>query len=160
MGGNIGITSTPGQGSTFWFTAQLSCATPREQPLPAPDRFLSGLRVLIVDDHATNRFILHTHLTAWGAEVIEADSGAAALLLLTQAANERSPFALAILDIHMPDMDGFMLAQAIKSNPIICGITLVASVPWIATLTAARRSHWDFPRGCRNQPVNPCCGTV
>ena len=72
--------------------------------------------MLVVDDHATNRFILHNQLTAWGAEVIEADSGAAALLLLTQATNERSPFALAILDINMPDMDGFMLAQAIKST--------------------------------------------
>ena len=126
MGGDIGITSTPGQGSTFWFTAQFGCAAPREQPLPTHNRFLSGLRVLVVDDHATNRFILHNQLTAWGAEVIEADSGAAALVLLTQAANERSPFDLAILDIHMPDMDGIMLAQAIKSNPVICGIPLVA----------------------------------
>ena len=139
---------------------QLGCAASGDNPLPTHNRFLRDLRVLVVDDNATNRFILRTQLTAWGAESVDVDTGAAALALLTQAANERSPFGLAILDIHMPDMDGFMLAQAIKSNPIICGITLVASVPWIATLTAARRSHWDFPRGCRNQPVNPCCGTV
>ena len=126
MGGDVGITSIPDHGSTLWFTVQLGCATPREQPLPTPDRFLSGLRVLIVDDHATNRFILHTHLTAWGAEAIDADGGAAALTLLTQAANARSPFALAILDIHMPDMDGIMLAQAIKADPAIRGVTLLA----------------------------------
>ncbi len=126
MGGDIGITSTPGQGSTFWFTSQFGCAVPREHPLPQYNRFLSGLRVLVVDDNATNRFILHSQLTSWGAESVDADSGAAALGLLTQAANERSPFGLAILDIHMPDMDGFMLAQAIKSDPVICGITLVA----------------------------------
>ena len=126
MGGDIGITSTPGQGSTFWFTAQFSCAAPRDNPLPTHNRFLSGLRVLVVDDHATNRFILNSQLTSWGAESVDVDTGAAALVLLTQAANERSPFGLAILDIHMPDMDGFMLAQAIKANPVICGITLVA----------------------------------
>ena len=126
MGGDVGITSTPGHGSTFWFTVQLGCATPREQPLPTPDRFLNGLRVLIVDDHATNRFILHTHLTAWGAEAIDADTGATALTVLTQAAHERRPFDLAILDIHMPDMDGFMLAQAIKADPAIRGVTLLA----------------------------------
>ena len=126
MGGDVGIISTPGQGSTFWFTVQLGCAPPREQPLPTPDRFLSGQRVLIVDDHATNRFILHTQLTAWGADAIDADTGATALTLLTQAAHARRPFDLAILDIHMPDMDGFMLAQAIKADPAIHGISLVA----------------------------------
>jgi signal transduction histidine kinase/DNA-binding response OmpR family regulator/HPt (histidine-containing phosphotransfer) domain-containing protein len=126
MGGDVGITSTPGQGSTFWFTVQLDCAPPRAHPVPTPDRFLAGLRVLIVDDNATNRFILHTHLTAWGAEAIDTDTGAAALALLTQAIHEHRPFDLAILDIHMPDMDGFMLAQAIKSNPAIREISLVA----------------------------------
>ena len=126
MGGDIGITSTPGQGSTFWFTAQFGCAASRDNSLPTHNRSLNGLRVLVVDDNATNRFILKSQLTSWGAESIDVDTGAAALVLLTQAANERSPFSLAILDIHMPDMDGFMLAQAIKSNPVICGITLVA----------------------------------
>ncbi|THI91967.1 MAG: response regulator [Nitrospira sp. CG24A] len=126
MGGEVGITSTPGHGSTFWFTMQLGCAPPRQTPLPTPVRFLSGQRVLIVDDHATNRFILHTQLTAWGAETMDADTGAAALDLLRQAAHAHRPFDLAILDIHMPDMDGIMLAQAIKADPAIHGISLVA----------------------------------
>ena len=126
MGGEVGITSTPGQGSTFWFTVQLDCAMPRKQSLPTSDRFLSGLRVLIVDDNATNRFILHSHLTTWGAEAISAASGDEALDLLTQAANAQNPFVLAILDIHMPDMDGIMLAQAIKADPATHGVTLFA----------------------------------
>jgi two-component system sensor histidine kinase/response regulator len=126
MGGDVGISSTPGQGSTFWFTVQLGCAPPRKNSQPAHDQFLRGTRVLVVDDHATNRFILHTQLTAWGAEAIDVDTGATALDLLTQAAHERRPFDLAILDIHMPDMDGIMLAQAIKADPALRGITLVA----------------------------------
>ena len=126
MGGDLGIISTPGQGSTFWFTVQLGCVPPRKDSQPVHDQFLRGTRVLVVDDHATNRFILNSQLTSWGAESVDVDTGAAALVLLTQAASERRPFDLAILDIHMPDMDGFMLAQAIKSNPVICGITLVA----------------------------------
>lgn len=124
MGGTVGITSSPGQGSTFWFTVQLGCAAPREQPTPG--RFLSGLPVLIVDDNATNRFILQSHLTAWGAETSSAATGAEALTLLTQAAHANNSFALAILDIHMPDMDGIMLAQAIKADPAIHGVTLLA----------------------------------
>ncbi|MBK8276554.1 MAG: response regulator [Nitrospira sp.] len=126
MGGAVGITSTAGQGSTFWFTLQLGCAVPREQSSPMPDRFLSGLRMLIVDDNETNRFILQSHLTTWGAEAISTATGAEALDLLTQAAKTRNPFALAILDIHMPKMDGIMLAQAIKADPAIHGVTLLA----------------------------------
>ncbi len=126
MGGDVGIISTPGQGSTFWFTVQLGCAPPRKDSQPVHDQFLRGTRVLVVDDHATNRFILHTQLTAWGAEAIDVDTGATALDFLTQAAHERRPFELAILDIHMPDMDGIMLAQAIKADPALREITLVA----------------------------------
>ena len=117
MGGEVGIASTPGQGSTFWFTVQLGCAAPRDGSEPAHDQFLSGLRVLIVDDNPTNRFVLNAHLTSWGAEVISADTGAAALERLTEHANTPTPIDLAILDIHMPDMDGLILARAIKANP-------------------------------------------
>ena len=125
MGGDVGITSTPGQGSTVWVTVQLGCAAPRDHALPTHDQFLSGLRVLVVDDNATNRFILNTQLTSWGAESIDADTGAAALARLTQSANEGRPFDLAILDIHMPDMDGLMLAQAIKADPALCRVPLL-----------------------------------
>ena len=126
MGGELGLVSTPGQGSTFWFTVRLGCASPLEINLPAYDQLLSGWRVLIVDDNATNRFILRSHLESWGAEPIEADTGETALALLAQQANELHPINLAILDIHMPGMDGFMLARAIKSNPAISGTPLLA----------------------------------
>lgn len=124
MGGDVGITSRAGRGSTFWFTVQLGCAPPREQPTPI--RFLNGLRVLIVDDNATNRFIVHTHLTTWGAEATSTSTGAEALDLLTHAVKVGNPFTLAILDIHMPNMDGIMLAQTIKADPIIRGVALLA----------------------------------
>ncbi len=126
MGGEVGIASTPGQGSTFWFTAQLGSAAPRDGSQPAHEQFLRGLRVLIVDDNPTNLFVLNAHLTAWGAEVISADSGATALERLTQSAHTPAPIDLAILDLHMPDMDGLMLAQAIKADPVLRRVDLLA----------------------------------
>jgi CheY-like chemotaxis protein len=126
MGGEVGIASTPGQGSTFWFTVQLGRAAPRGGSELAHDQFLSGLRVLIVDDNPTNLFVLNAHLTSWGAEVISADTGAAALECLTEHANTPTPIDLAILDIHMPDMGGLMRARAIKANPAIRRVDLLA----------------------------------
>jgi CheY-like chemotaxis protein len=78
---------------------------------------LENLRVLIVDDNATNRRILSHQLGSWGMLQAEADSGARALELLQAAAMEGKPYDLAILDLLMPVMDGFQLATAIKSNP-------------------------------------------
>ena len=125
MGGEVGIASTPGQGSTFWFTVQLGCAAPRDSSQSASDQFLSGMRVLIVDDHPANLFVLNAQLTSWGAEAISADSGAAALDLLTQSAHHGTPCDLAILDLHMPDMDGLMLARAIKADPLLRRVDLL-----------------------------------
>ena len=82
--------------------------------------------MLIVDDNPTSLFVLNAHLTSWGAEAISADTGAAALDLLTQYTNTHTPFDLAILDLHMPDMDGLMLARAIKANPVIRSVGLLA----------------------------------
>ncbi len=125
MGGEVGVTSAASRGSTFWFTTQLGWV---EQPpaFKATDRFLDHMRILVVDDNETNRYILEAHLASWGADTVSADSGAAALALLREQADRHPPIDLAILDIHMPDMDGLMLAQAIKNDPATRHIDLWA----------------------------------
>jgi two-component system, sensor histidine kinase and response regulator len=125
MGGQMGVTSTPGQGSTFWFTARFGkqladAAVPQTQLIS-----LEKLRVLIVDDNATNRKILSHQLGSWGMIHQEADSGFRALELLRSAAAEGAPYDLAVLDLMMPGMDGFELARTIKSDPSIAGMHLV-----------------------------------
>ena len=126
MEGQIGIESTPGQGSTFWFTARFE-----KQANPAPrDRHavddLTDVRVLIVDDNATNRTILHHQVNGWrmrnGAE---ASAGPEAIHLLQAAARRGEPYELAIIDMQMPGMDGVTLARAIKADPAIASTHLV-----------------------------------
>jgi two-component system sensor histidine kinase/response regulator len=125
MGGEIGVTSEPGKGSTFRFTARFGKQAPKAQPARPNAARLDKLRVLIVDDNATNRKILSHQLTSWGMIHEEADSGRRALEALRAAAARGEAFDLAILDLMMPGMDGFELARAIKSDPAISGARLV-----------------------------------
>jgi two-component system sensor histidine kinase/response regulator len=125
MQGEIGMESTSGEGSTFWFTARLEkqigvSAVP--QPRGAS---LDGVRVLIVDDNATNRKILHHQLSQWRMSNEEAASGIEALVALHREARLGHPFQLALLDMQMAGMDGWMLAKAIKADPLIAGTRLV-----------------------------------
>ena len=126
MEGEVGIESVPGQGSTFWFTMQLGYNPKQLSNDAAPSRSLAGTRVLIVDDNATNRFILEAQLQAWEAETISATSAAMALEQLKQAVTEGTPVDLAILDIHMPDMDGIELSRVMKADPELRTISLLA----------------------------------
>jgi two-component system, sensor histidine kinase and response regulator len=117
MGGRLGLESTPGDGSTFWF--ELSMRRTHDAPAPgtgSDTKTLSGQRALIVDDNATNRRILRQQLRSWGVEAVEAVDGFEALELAGTAVQDGRPFDLGVIDLNMPGMDGMELARALKAD--------------------------------------------
>jgi two-component system, sensor histidine kinase and response regulator len=124
MGGEIGMESTPGIGSTFWFAAKFA---PTETLMPAPTAAgdLRNVRVLLVDDNATNRKILHYQVASWGMLDSTASSGPGALNALRQGAAGGDPFAIVILDTHMPELSGIQVVEVIRADPVIAGVKIV-----------------------------------
>ena len=120
MGGRIGVESVPGQGSTFSFTARVGVQQGQAPATPVgPLEDVGGRRVLIVDDNATNRWVLAEMLSTWQMAPVTADGPAAALPRLVKAQRDGEPFDLVLLDAQMPDMDGLSFLGGIRQDPAL-----------------------------------------
>ena len=164
MGGEVGVTSQPGKGSTFWFTARFALQAAGSQALVPRRAQLKGVRVLIVDDHETNRTILHHLFTSRSMQVQQAESGPEALTLMRSEAARGKTFDLAILDMHMPGMDGLELARSIKSDPALAATRLVmlTSVGRHDEPEALRENGVDgyLVKPVKQEPLFDCLSTV
>jgi two-component system sensor histidine kinase/response regulator len=127
MGGEIGLDSAPGRGSTFWFTVRFAPAVAPSTPEPASP--LEGLRVLVVDDSLAGRTMLQEQLVSLRMHAACADDGLRALALLREAAGAGAPYDVVLLDAQMPMMDGRDLARAIRADPTLAATRLILLSP-------------------------------
>ncbi len=169
MGGEIGVESPSdcelripdsglkkskigGPGSTFWFTVFFTKQPEEKAVLQKEDVDLSGLRVLVVDDSQTNRFIIVEYLRSWGCHPVEASEGKEALSILRKSVLSKDPFNLILTDIQMSEMSGFDLATEIRTSEAL------KEIPIIALTSAGRRGDGKKCRdigidGYLNKPI-------
>lgn len=125
MEGEMGLESEAGKGSTFWFTAFFTKQEETRQRASIIKLDLDGLKVLVVDDNRTNRFILKEYLGHWGCKTVEAAGGKEGLSLVRESVASGKSFDLVITDSQMPEMDGFDLAREIRTEEPLNSIPII-----------------------------------
>ncbi|MCX4239450.1 response regulator [Paraliomyxa miuraensis] len=151
MGGEVGLRSEVGVGSTFWLGLTLP-VDPTPEPAPAR-AVLAGTRVLIVDDLAINRTLLSELMEHAGMRPSACGSGDEALAILERAVERGSPFDLVVLDHRMPGMGGLELARAIGERPSLAGAAIVLSTSVTDPVGDARLRALGIAGAC-TKPIN------
>jgi signal transduction histidine kinase/CheY-like chemotaxis protein len=127
MGGKMWVESEVGRGSQFHFTAQMGAADAKliKVGTIAPPEMLRGVKVLVVDDNRTNRRILEGMLGRWEMKSTAVEDGEEALTELSVARESEKPFRLILMDMHMPEMNGFTLIERIRQRPELSTATIM-----------------------------------
>ncbi|GAA5155363.1 response regulator [Nocardioides marinquilinus] len=148
FGGEIGVESEPGLGSTFWFTARLGAATGHDQDavLARAREVLGDSRILVVDDNPQNRLILVEQLSWWDVEATSADGSEAAMAALARAGEQGRGFDAMLLDMAMPGRDGLSVAAAVRA----------AGYPPEVPIVMLTSSHTPADDALRDAGVTAC----
>ena len=154
MGGEIGVNSTPGVGSTFHFRVPLRLQ-PHQRELRIDGDDLRGMPILVVDDNASARDVFHGMLSALKFEVATACDAAEALARLERAQAAGRPFRLVILDWGMPGMDGVQAIRSIRSDPRIDATPLFVMVTAFSRETLLEQLGDTRVEGVLVKPVTP-----
>jgi CheY-like chemotaxis protein len=152
MGGRIGVESNPEGGSSFWFTARFERRRSLVPHPPLERSSIDGLRILVVDDNPTNRLVMTKMLANWGTRIETAANGVEALARLEEAVAAKDPFALVLLDLLMPNMDGRKTAEKIHADARL-GKTAVVMLTSIGRRGDVRKFRKIGVRGYLTKPI-------